>query len=1189
MATITVAPKRARNFDRPYVADQQMVDNTKYQSEIGGISLNNADRALRDGEQPNIPLALRERVAQDAAANAANPMPIEAGPQGSLADIVPDFVGPMAQVVGPTKQLAPQASDAANVAMQRMVDDNLINLDPVTRQAIMNTGQAAITGGVQYTGAAVPGNTAILNMSGKEAIAQGQIPIGQSGVQERLSFATSNRELENEYGATRGSTQGSYKSMSPKSAEEQFEYLRDTSQKLQRKLQEASMSKDPSRPGLSEAGHTLLTQFGQDSLNGTELGNNGMLAYYQALQEAIYADYSTEEKELHDQWFEEKGQAHPDLYETTPDGRNAVEPKRKVLEEGIGKIYEENMEFNFSSNAERDKVGGIIFSAMNELDISDKLINASTMFIDPKQPTKLFNADNRPLNTPTYPIDVLDIDNNYRASRMAATQGLRDLMYPNKRNHVQVVAPSRAVKPNEVYEGEGITGNSPVRAARATIREATAWQFDPHWVKIMETSYRQPGWNEMWSKGDINYSETHFNILMQERDYVAQNGVDGKFWLPHKGRGSARTGDGALAMADMKIFRTSLQGADYNDNVKLSKTTDVAKYNREEQLFVSGSMAFLGADGFQYGEAERLFQQYTLPTFEGRLLGAALNEWGKSGQIPTTTSDGQAFTPERLSAFTSEGGDGLQALRAVDSFFKAKSNPKVNVFLTKFVGEVDASQSGQTIQALQIGYLKGVERGGYRSNKWFTSLDTDANSTADKLYNATRVMARGFYDGAVEVDSVLGELAISMFGDHAIGDESLNDSLFSKRFAKAAVQGASYGQRKPGAIRAVMEEMETVLTEDRDVRLRITDLTSIFPEKGELPGFSGTGTPQVVLDPSTGKVRFNKNTEAKAKLELLASQIVEGMNKADPKILEYSQVMGDIYQSYIKLGLMFKDNGQPNEVIEPKMTYWEPSDPNNIYGGKWVKGISVPMLRYTLPKEMLESMKVGGVDAEGNSWEGLDVHSNAGNKQADWDLEDRVMNDPDAWERGLRSAGFTRFPVISIHGLDDLIISIAIVEMKKKYGDKMPPIQSVWDAGRMPSLMREEFAMKYNEAELAVMKHNRFFDQISEGLQDSLEKIYQNPTLKARIDAKQGAKALRTLGTKIKSLRTKAADYESKFKNVLEAIDHSAVGKTKGMLWAIDPGTKFSGRKDRLLHKPIEESVFGANTNYADLLKSYNK
>ena len=382
-----------------------------------------------------------------------------------------------------------------------------------------------------------------------------------------------------------------------------------------------------------------------------------------------------------------------------------------------------------------------------------------------------------------------------------------------------------------------------------------------------------------------------------------------------------------------------------------------------------------------------------------------------------------------------------------------------------------------------------------------------------------------------------------------------------------------------------MAEMLDILMENGDRGARLADLQKLFP-----PLDKGMGSPilQVKLDREAGKIIFNKDTEALSKLEKLAGMIVNGMNKADSRILEYSKIMGDIFDSYISLGLMFRDNGRLNDVIAPHMTVIEPLDPNNIYGGKWGKGVTVPMMGNVYPKENLKVMPTGGVNNMGIPWEGLNVYSSAGSQEVDWASEAALREDPEAWEKGFRSFGYTRFPVVSIHVLDDLIISMAIVSMKKKFGDKMPPIQSVWDAGRMPVQMREEFAIQYNKAEMEVMKHNRFFDQISKGLQDSLQKITSDKKLRESIEAKQGKKALRDLTEKIHSLRTKGIDYEKQFKNVREAIDHSAIGSEEGMLWAIDPGTPKSGRKNRQFQKTINstiEDVFGAQVDWNKLLK----
>jgi len=177
----------------------------------------------------------------------------------------------------------------------------------------------------------------------------------------------------------------------------------------------------------------------------------------------------------------------------------------------------------------------------------------------------------------------------------------------------------------------------------------------------------------------------------------------------------------------------------------------------------------------------------------------------------------------------------------------------------------------------------------------------------------------------------------------------------------------------------------------------------------------------------------------------------------------------------------------------------EGANHNDPYG-RQVKGMRTDMIDKHIPSEYM-SIPFIGSDELGNiteSWDEGDIHYQRGQPEHNLDKEIEGIE----WESDVRSAGITRFPVISLHGLDDLAISIAVNQMKKNYPDDFKYFMSVWDAGRMPPLLRNKFAKEYNKALVHVVKNNRFFENLSKSFNDFINSIPQDKLAKINSNTK---------------------------------------------------------------------------------------
>jgi len=504
------------------------------------------------------------------------------------------------------------------------------------------------------------------------------------------------------------------------------------------------------------------------------------------------------------------------------------------------------------------------------------------------------------------------------------------------------------------------------------------------------------------------------------------------------------------------------------------------KINGDEEAFLFSVMRMLGMSDYV---PEAVYQQIAdvmnNPDHEWRKIGRAMNQLARTGRAPARLDDQGNNNPDFItieqlqrSGAITEGFHSLQALRALDNYITAKNNPQQKQFSTKFTTELDAAQSGPTIQGAQIGNYKALAAGGLPLFEHYYNNRTNKKSrfTLPKLYAATAGEAQGRITKLIELneDKNFVSFVQAIFGQ----PDSLNNidlkNLWNNQvgFAKTGLVGASYGQGEDGSVLAIAEKIKKHFEED----MPIADVNNIIETVNKMFGANS-----MYINKRSGRIEVQG--EAFKQLNALAKIYTDSMFEVDPAILEYSKSMRQVYQTLVKVAKFQEDNpGVMGDFTAPQMVYMEPSSTKNVYNSSWIKGMSTSMLRENIQGEDKKFNFLNSEITYKSGSLGVDIQKEA---------ESLVFGNA----RGLQSEAITRFPVVSIHGLDDLVKSITISELKRKYPDEFKFYIDVWDAGIVMPNIAGRYAEEYNKAWTSVMLNNQFFKQIVEGLDNSLASV----------------------------------------------------------------------------------------------------
>ena len=971
-----------------------------------------------------------------------------------------------AQVVNP-QGLDPLQSVYNQSGLDQYIPDNNAvgngGMSSATIYAMQRQGLIPNQGGIQYQDEAVLNAPAglisdFVNRSPQELIDNKMVPVGVGGVQQQITGRS------NDPG-----TRGTYRSMTQEEVLTQIERLQSNSTKLGRTLSAASAGND------STLATALLEEFGENGFstdeNGAltirpEVAMNLLLAHYTALEESSYASFSDDEKLNHSRYKAEYGENHPDLY-MAKQGRSARTPELEVLESGIGKAFESNGNVKWGKKYNGDIIGQGVLRAVQAFDDSG-MSDISTTYMSATEQGYYPGGDMQPVHG-------MSQDRSLKRDLLAKTRGIRDLLNPGRRNNVRVTKRSLPRPVDSEIQGARQGGSDPIRTQAQNILEDVPMRIDQGFLRILNRTYMaNPELNSFWVNGSMKVKETSFNIVNQQDAYINQASVDGVYYSDQHYRSSGRKGDDNLLMADFKVVRSLSIAADTKGMIHFGKASEVD--------FKVGVMFLLGKDSkLEKTNVKEFNQMFSDPASQGRMFASALDALSQENvteeQVEALVQ--KNFSGENLKAFNDifmqEGTDGVQALRAVNDYYRAKDRQGSTGFSTSLIGEVDASQSGQTVQAFQIGSFLSAQRGGlHTKNSFLDRLNKDEINSVDKLYQATRALTESTLEGMIPEGSDLRLYASALFGDE---QGNYAENLYAKRFAKTGVQGASYGEMEESSITSIMKDMYNWFEEGSDAqqRSRIHRLADMLDDKTLMNISNLRDVPEI--------------TKA---IEKFAKTFVTSMYAADPDLATYSKHMRRAFETMTKMKYLGYQLGK--KWGEPMMTYRTPSNENDPHGSKWVDGMTTTMIDKTIPEDYLSALfeSNAGISDEyfrsespityQTSEPSLDYEAELGKQKYDKDAR-KFLNDT-------RSKATTRYPVISIHGLDDLIVSIAISELNRELsqggGAGLPYVMSVWDAGRVPVLLRGKFGKHYDAAFLKVMQENNFFEMMARGMAENI-------------------------------------------------------------------------------------------------------
>jgi len=870
-----------------------------------------------------------------------------------------------------------------------------------------------------------------------------------------------------------------------------------------------------------------------DALQNEQFYFGLVLAYYRALQEARFADHSVEQKSKFTRYSEERGNLNettnewetypvdPELY-TSEGGRRAESPRKKVLYERMGDYIEAVTRAEFDSAVDKQIVGNAVLGLI-EANGNIKSHTGALRGYNPEQGFDVFRAEEQDLSNINDQFELIDNGKVWKlvediqidkglSEFLALSQGVRDLLQPNFRKHVRVVPKSEQDARN-IYAtlvGKRSSGTSPIRQNYKEITESFPMMLNPLGVNLMRSLYtlsEQDNNMADYLNYGLSIKPEQFQMILQEDEWIRQNSPDGKTWYQDiKDRSSGRQGHATNMMSDMKPMRalTIPRFASF-----IFKTPTGKKLNEDEKTFLYTVMGLTGyADHVPEAIDRKIEQIMNDGNHPWRRLGAALNMVAHEGVLPPKEGvEGLGNNPAYItvkmledSKAVKEGLHSLEALRALDNYLKAKENPQMNEFSTKLIGEIDAAQSGPTIQASMIGNWHGLYAGGLpMSEVWWKKRKEDNRADSrfalPKLYQATSKTAQEKIEGIIKADNDKDFIQLVKF---LFADDNHDLSELWERsvgFAKTGLVGASYGQGKAGSVISITEEIKKHFEET----LSPKETNDLIQRMNKSDAFRG----QISIDEYSYRLVFSKN--AYKQLNALAKIYTDSMYESDNNVYEYAKNMREAF----KISVLFADFAQKDRLYAaqeqrspyvnfkpPQMIYKEPQDLDSVYTKPWVDGMTKSMLDEHVPDE----------------WKSINVLETnipyqAGVPQPNVAREVTALDFDN--DEGIRSKAISRMPVISIHGLDDLIQSITVNELWRKYGpegtvqaNKMNYFVSVWDAGLIEPQMRKHYMEEYNKAFAAVMKNNKFFSQLTRGWEDAIYGIdpsdIQDPTQKKK-------------------------------------------------------------------------------------------
>jgi len=960
------------------------------------------------------------------------------------------------------------------VVANQMESNPNLSVNNLTKMAMEQSGFVYPEKGITP----IPGNYGpigpVSSMTPEAAYEAGYLPVGPEGIR---------------YQGREGSAyDSSWKEMTPAMIIDEVGKLQRASSKMGDILLDASKDVNNKPNRIAQA---FKEEFGSMAQRRKPTMFGIYLAYLNALEKASYGDFSDADKDEQAKFKEEYDMIHPMLYK--PKGnRPAVNPRMAVMENEIGNIIEESNNFKFANPENKKIISQAILRAASRLPANESLVTdqeSEIVFESDEQKAMLaleFGLEfNEGQNSFRY--RGLDIERKEARNRLRKTAGLRAYLTPGFRRNVRTI-PKKKRDLNERLRGQGISGVSPSINMFHNFLESTPNQFDAQMINAINVmandaiplgiDYKDSKYFPGFLQGkDMKISKVHLNILNEQATFVKDNAADGKtFYKDVKLSSNGRTYTITLAQEGMKALRYTVISTE-DEVINLAPSKD--KYSSDEKALISGIMYSLGYDTSTWDNMFKAFKAIAAdPNSPERRAGRNLNIAGKEGSLANTD-----MNPVELKDHIPEGLKSLQALRALDSYLTAKEKGN-DKFLTRYLGSIDAQQSGKFIQDTIIGNILGMLRGGGRTRNWLDRAKKDTNLESEKLYEAVRAEAAGIYSNAIDADDNLSTLTTILFGE---GKEAKSE-MFSKAFAKESLAGVVYGQGSDGSIDAVVEAVLDYLNylEPGVVSSKIAQLEEAFNEPGI---FSDPKNLTAASTFSFKNVRDRYNSDIGKALLSFGELFDKALDNVDPQVREYSNRMRDIYNLWVDIAVFAEENGLP--FPEPQTVLYEPADPSNPYNSKMVKGIHMNMLDHTFG-DKYEVLPFEGTDPDDDSrWQEQPIYyqkqfDEEGNKiKARPDIKDEQTRLKEySRDAKRRARGVTKFPAVSIHAMDNLIMAIAVNETVRKYN--LPFVTSVWDGVEIPVKYRDKFAKEYNKALKLITSNNNFFEILPDSFEEAL-------------------------------------------------------------------------------------------------------
>ncbi len=951
------------------------------------------------------------------------------------------------------------------------------------------------------------------------------IPTGLGGVSQR---GTTNRDVGG---------LGAWTQMSRRKVVEKVEWLRGVRKQVEDSFFQASI--DPTTGQLTELGKMLEKEFGAGAATNPSIAGIMTAAYYSALNDSRFAKYSRDEMEQFERYRDEnEGKNDPRLWESTPEGRSVQTPMLSVLTEAVGENLEKVGAFKFSSPQMKGFLGEATRKVFQNLGSEVSFVTDSTSYMGPDSGIK-------PLSTQiegTYPIRGISFEKTSGKKHLGEIMGIINALNPGKRKNANYSAPAPIpLDQKDPQQAQGIGGISSVRNSMINILQNMPNKLDPYVTNLLANLiYEGPEWNHIVANV-LKIKEDGVNILLQQSLDVKNNG--GIFFNKIGQQRSGRHASQALAGMQNLNGQRIATIPPTPELIKLSNNINPKNYTNEEKIFVAGVMAQLGFndwgdnlsgnDNLRYSSIERRWQQlldpqHELRQFQEKMLkyeeALRTNKTVKAADFGIDWSDGSRFLTDKNS---------MQALWSINEFLKAKEKGS-NEFLDPYVTGMDSNQNGLFGIGVLIGDIKSTRGGGARTETYNSPFFKNETGILeeDKTYMQTLGMARSIFLQEISENKDLSDFADLFFANGG-ADKGL-DNLFKKEFAKKVVVGGQYGEMEKSSATSMrigflewLERVDNPLSQEKIRDQIMADINKWAGVGGADVNYYAKRSTRQNMDEAKPVIYFKKNPndgritnkiaitgKAYEQMHHIAQVFNMAMHEASPSISVYTNKMKDIYTTMVELAGYSNDNdlnlinGVELTVLEPDVT--DPTKPiynKEGYANDWKPGAKINLLDSMVEEDWVSiplegwaaNQAAGGFDEA--QWQERKVWLRKGSHSYDRDLDkERQALDYTSPVRP-QSAGLTRFPVASLHILDDLAMSITIHEMKRKYGDEFDWFNSIWDEGLTRKGMREKFADEYNKAWMAVLLKNNYFSNMSNAFKEALENM--SPEYRQKIYQKQ--------------------------------------------------------------------------------------